>query len=177
MWEKYTRLTNVPELLQEEKSGIGFIRDSWSAILPRITSSWWPWLLISYQSVSVFILFLTLLSYWTMQLSDEHLSWPSHMSLLGTIGSKGRSWPPWCDRKGPGEKASSLLLEQRASVEACPSEEGGVGSSFRQESGKTLFRWKCLDWKWKLLKAWLWRGQWWERKEPAHEKLCAASQG
>lgn len=153
-----------------------FIRDSWSARLPRITSSWCPWLLICYQSASVFILFLTLLSYWTMQLSVERLSWPSHMSLLGAIGSKGRSWPLRCDRKGPSEKASSLLLEQRALVEACPSERGGVGSSSRQESGKTWRRRKCLDWQWGLLKAWLWRDQWWERKEPAPEELCAASQ-
>lgn len=153
-----------------------FIRDSWSARLPRITSSCWPWLLICYHSASVFILFLTLLSYRTMQLSAERLSWPSHMSLPGTIGSKGWSWPPRCDRKGPGEHASSLLLEQRALVEACPSKGGAVGSCFRQESGKTWLRRKCLDRKWGLLEAWLWRDQWWERKEPAPEELCATSQ-
>lgn len=46
----------------------------------------------------------------------------------GHLEAKDRSWPPWSDREDPGEKASSLYLGRRASAEAFPSKEGGVGS-------------------------------------------------
>lgn len=67
-----------------------------------------------YQSARVFILFPTLLPYWTVQVSVECLPWASHVSHMRTVGD---------------EEASSLFQEQRALVEVCSSKEVEVGSS------------------------------------------------
>lgn len=107
-----------------------FIRIPEVSGLPRITSVCWPWLLICYHSASVFILFLTLSVLMTMQLSAERLSWPSHMSLPGTIGSKGWSWTS-TDVRERSRWTGKFTAPRAKGLSGGLPQQGGAGKLFQ----------------------------------------------